>query len=62
MKVSLKIDASDMSGNDVKTTVSYIKPTATDNQIVTLAQAINAITSNTYVKVHRIEDKEIIGE
>ena len=44
----------DVTGKTGKT-ISNVSPTATPTQIKTFAQALNALSTNTYVETYRIE-------
>ena len=54
MQVNMVITAKTAGNNKkVTTTISYIRPTATDSSLSQFAQALNALTTNTYVKANK---------
>lgn len=58
MKISLKIYATN-AGETVNTTIGYVISTATNDQYLAAAQALNALTTNTYQKTTKITEEEI---
>ena len=58
MKTSLKIYATN-AGETVNTTLGYVISTATNAQYVAAAQALNALTTNTYQKTIKITEEEV---
>ena len=50
MQVNMVITSKTSNDKKVTTTISYIRPTATDSSLSQFAQALNALTTNTYLK------------
>lgn len=51
MQVDIIITATNTSKKKVTTTISYVRPEASNTALNQLAQALNALTTNTFVKV-----------
>lgn len=60
--VSLLIKSRTTDDKSIQTTVPNVNPEATNSQIISLAQALNALTQNTYSGVIKVTKEEIIGE
>lgn len=54
-EVSAIVYSTDSSTKKVAKTISNVAPSATAVQIRTFAQALNALSTNTYVETYRIE-------
>ena len=50
MQVDIIITATNTSDKKVKTTISYVRPEAQNTALNQMAQALNALTTNTFVK------------
>ena len=50
MQVDIIITAKSTSDKKVTTTISYVRPEASNTALNQMAQAMNALTTNTYVK------------
>lgn len=63
-KTDLKINATNGYGDDITTTISYVNPDASKDEILAVTQALNALTTNTYKETQRIQtvnvDLEIV--
>lgn len=60
--VSLLLKSRTTNDKSIQTTVPNVNPEATNAQIVALAQALNALTTNVYSGVIKVTKEEIIGE
>lgn len=60
--VSLILKSRTTNDKSIQTTVPNVNPEATNAQIISLAQALNALTTNTYSGVIKVTKEEIIGE
>ncbi|MBR6439032.1 MAG: hypothetical protein IKS65_07620 [Bacteroidales bacterium] len=54
------IQSTDSSAKKQTNTVTYINPTATNEQIRTFAQKIIALTTDSYVGVTKVTKEEVI--
>lgn len=50
MQVDIIITATNTSNKKVTTTISYVRPEASNTALNQMAQAMNALTTNTFVK------------
>ena len=50
MQVNMVITSKTSSDKKITTTITYIRPTTTDSSLSQFAQALNALTTNTYIK------------
>lgn len=50
MQVDIIITATNTSNKKVTTTISYVRPEASNTALNQMAQALNALTTNTFVK------------
>lgn len=50
MQVDIIITAMNTSNKKVTTTISYVRPEASNTALNQMAQAMNALTTNTFVK------------
>lgn len=50
MQVDIIITAKNTSNKTVTTTISYVRPEASNTALNQMAQAMNALTTNTFVK------------
>ena len=53
MQVNIVITSKTSTDKKVTTTISYIRPTATDSSLSQFAQALNNLTTNTYIKTNK---------
>lgn len=53
MQVNIVITSKTSTDKKVTTTISYIRPTATDSSLSQFAQALNNLTTNTYLKTNK---------
>lgn len=60
--VSLLLKSRTPDDKSIQTTIPNVNPEATNAQIISLAQALNALTQNTYSGVIKVTKEEIIGE
>lgn len=60
--VSLLIKSRTTDDKSIQTTVPNVNPEATNAQIISLAQALNALTTNVYSGVIKVTKEEIISE
>ena len=60
--VSLILKSRTTDDKSIQTTVPNVNPEATNAQIISLAQALNALTTNTYSGVIKVTKEEIISE
>lgn len=58
--ISIVISSTDSSSKKQTNTVSYINPTATNEQIRTFAQKIIALTTDTYNGVTKVTKESVI--
>ena len=58
--ISMVIQSTDTSDKKQTNTVTYINPTATNEQIRTFAQKIIALTTDSYVGVTKVTKEEVI--
>lgn len=59
VKVSIKISAVDSSNKTNTDTVSYVNPEATNEQLTEFAQALIALTDDTYMGTKKITEEAI---
>lgn len=60
-QTSITYSGTQQGGGKVTTTVSYVNPDATDNQLIGLATQINALTTNQLDEVNKVTKKMLIG-
>lgn len=53
MQVDIIITATNTSNKKVTTTISYVRPEASNTALNQMAQAMNALTTNTFVKASK---------
>lgn len=58
-KTSLRIHVRDTAGNDRSTNVGYVNGNLTDAQLKNFAQTLNALSTNTFKAVFKIEETDI---
>ncbi len=58
-KTSLRILTRDTSGNDKSTNIGYVNGNLTDVQLKNFAQTLNALSTNTFKAVFRIQETDI---
>jgi len=58
--ISMVIQSTDSSDKKQTNTVTYINPTATNEQIRTFAQKIIALTTDNYVGVTKVTKESVI--
>lgn len=58
MQTNILITSTDQQGKKKTKTLSYVNPVASNNSLLQMAQAINALTTNTFV----MASKETKGE
>lgn len=58
-KVTMTITATDTTGKKITTNVSDINPEATNQNIKSFAQQLNALTTNTYVQTSKTTKEDI---
>ncbi len=49
----------DTNGNDEKVTVGYVNSNATDADLKAFGQALNNLTVNTFIAIHKIVEVDI---
>lgn len=59
-KTSITIETRDQSDKKQTTKISYVNPTATNQQLVQFAQQLNALTDDTYISTTKTTE-EVIG-
>lgn len=59
VKVSIQITALDTTEKKVTDKISYVNPTATNEQLVEFAEALTALTTNTYAGTTKITEEAI---
>lgn len=57
--ISISYTATTYDNKKTTKSITNISPTATDNQLLTLARALNNLTSSTLDKVYKITKSEI---
>ncbi len=57
MQANIILTETNLSGNKITTTISYVNPNAQNSQLIELAQSLSAFTTNSYVKTSK-ETKE----
>lgn len=61
MSTNLSIKGKTQGGDSVTTTINYVNPSATSEQLQSLASAMNALTLNTISDVTRIDKTSLTG-
>lgn len=59
VKVSIEITSADQNNKKITDKVSYVNPEATDEQLVAFAQALLALSDDTYVGTKKITEEAI---
>lgn len=59
MQVNVVIKSTS-SGKTLTTTLSYVNPQATNNKLLALVQALNALTTNTFVTATKETKGEVL--
>ena len=62
MTASLKLTAENQSGKEFTKTISYVDPSATHQQMLACAQALNSLTTNTYRKTDLVTTTNLDAE
>lgn len=61
-KVNLVIQSLDQNNKKVSDTIMYVNPEATDSQLLSLAQQINALSNNSYVQTSKVTTEVLTNE
>lgn len=59
VKVSIQITAIDQNEKKVTDKISYVNPTATNEQLLAFAEQLNSLTTNTYTGTTKITEEAI---
>lgn len=60
MQVNVVITQNDTSGKKLTTTISYVNGEASNAALATLAQSLNALTTNLYISASKETKGEIL--
>lgn len=61
MQVNVIISATDSTtSKKINTTVSYVNPQAANSKLLALAQALNALTDNTFISANKETKGEVL--
>lgn len=58
---ALSIKGKTVGGDGITSTINYVNPNATDTQLVSLATAMNNLTTNTVTDITRIDKNSLTG-
>lgn len=61
-KVNLIIQSLDQNGKKVTDTIMYVNPEATDSQLTSLAQRLNALSDNSYIQASKVTTEVLTNE
>lgn len=59
MQVNVIINST-VNGKKLATTLSYVNPQAANNKLLALAQALNALTTNTFTRASKETKGEVL--
>lgn len=59
VKVSLQITTTDANDKKMTDKIAYVNPTATNEQLLTLAEMLVAMTDNTYHSAMKITEEDL---
>ena len=59
VKVSIQITSKDVNNKTVTDKISYVNPTATNEQLVEFAEMLEAMTTNSYAGTTKITEEAI---
>lgn len=62
MATSLSIKGKTQANDAVTSTINYVNPNATDTQLVSLATAMNNLTTNTVADITKIEKNSLLNK
>lgn len=57
--LKLELLSRDTNGNDIKTTIGYCNPNASDDTLKEFGQKLNAFTTNTFMGIRKIETSSL---
>lgn len=59
VKVSIQITSADSNSKKVTDKISYVNPTATNEQLIEFAELLTSLTDNSYVATTKITEETI---
>lgn len=61
-RVNLVIQSLDQNNKKVTDTIMYVNPEATDSQLLSLAEQLNALSYNSYVQTSKVTTEVLTNE